>query len=219
METVAFSSKLLSVDVNGTEYLHVCCSWIGYMQLAKYINNYWMHYRHAVTFIFCTYFIIHSSNWYVNDLFITHSNMHAYQTASAITSNFYWPYFIHYAYSPIFSWDEPFKIGGVQFLGQVLYFLWPANFCQSSAWVYQLAGKCHQVFCFCAWIQVVQEALDKAQIGRTSLVIAHRLSTVQHADKIVVIHKGAVAEQGTHSELMSNNGIYYMLHLAQNRKK
>jgi len=69
------------------------------------------------------------------------------------------------------------------------------------------------------WLQVVQEALDQAQIGRTSLVIAHRLSTVQNADKIIVIHKGAVEEQGTHSELMSNNGIYYKLHLAQSRKK
>jgi len=68
-------------------------------------------------------------------------------------------------------------------------------------------------------MQVVQEALDKAQIGRTSLVIAHRLSTIQNADKIVVIHNGTVTEQGTHSELIANNGIYYKLHLAQSRKK
>jgi len=66
---------------------------------------------------------------------------------------------------------------------------------------------------------VVQEALDQAQVGRTSLVIAHRLSTVQNADKIVVIHHGRVAEQGTHSELLGHNGIYYKLHLAQSRKK
>ena len=70
-----------------------------------------------------------------------------------------------------------------------------------------------------SWLQVVQDALDQAQIGRTSLVIAHRLSTIQNADKIVVIHNGSVAEQGTHSELMSRNGIYYKLHLAQSRKK
>jgi len=69
------------------------------------------------------------------------------------------------------------------------------------------------------WLQVVQDALDQAQIGRTSLVIAHRLSTIQGADKIVVIHNGAVAEQGTHSELIAHNGIYYKLHLAQSRKK
>jgi len=68
-------------------------------------------------------------------------------------------------------------------------------------------------------MQVVQEALDRAQVGRTCLVIAHRLSTIQNANKIVVIHNGRVAEQGTHSELLSNNGIYYKLHLAQSRKK
>jgi len=67
--------------------------------------------------------------------------------------------------------------------------------------------------------QVVQEALDQAQVGRTSLVIAHRLSTVQNADKIIVIHNGQMAEQGTHSELIARNGIYYKLHLAQSRKK
>jgi len=71
----------------------------------------------------------------------------------------------------------------------------------------------------CVWVQVVQEALDRAQVGRTSLVIAHRLSTIQNADNIIVIHKGVVVEQGTHSELIAQNGIYYRLHLAQSRKK
>ena len=66
---------------------------------------------------------------------------------------------------------------------------------------------------------MVQEALDRAQLGRTSLVIAHRLSTIQNADKIVVIHKGVVAEQGTHSELIAHNGIYCKLNQAQSRKK
>jgi len=68
-------------------------------------------------------------------------------------------------------------------------------------------------------MQVVQEALDRAQVGRTSLVIAHRLSTIQNADKIVVVHNGRVAEQGPHSQLLSNNGIYYQLHLAHSRRK
>jgi ATP-binding cassette subfamily B (MDR/TAP) protein 1 len=67
--------------------------------------------------------------------------------------------------------------------------------------------------------QVVQEALDKAQEGRTSLVIAHRLSTVQNANCIVVIHNGRVAEKGTHSELMTHHGHYYRLQLAQGFKK
>ena len=65
----------------------------------------------------------------------------------------------------------------------------------------------------------MQDALDQAQIGRTCVVIAHRLSTVQNADKIIVIHNGNVAEQGTHSELIARNGIYYKLHMAQSRKK
>ncbi|CAH1758914.1 12613_t:CDS:2 [Entrophospora sp. SA101] len=57
--------------------------------------------------------------------------------------------------------------------------------------------------------KVVQKALDLAAKGRTTLAIAHRLSTVQHADVIFVIKDGKVREQGTHQELLSKNGIYY----------
>ena len=63
--------------------------------------------------------------------------------------------------------------------------------------------------------KVVQEALDKAREGRTSIVIAHRLSTVYNADQIVVIQAGKVAEQGTHSELLAKKGIYYKLNRLQ----
>ncbi|KAJ6666696.1 hypothetical protein lerEdw1_020420 [Lerista edwardsae] len=56
--------------------------------------------------------------------------------------------------------------------------------------------------------QVVQEALDRAMAGRTVLVIAHRLSTVQGADLIVVLAKGRVAEAGTHAQLLQQGGIY-----------
>ncbi|TFK07636.1 circadian-associated transcriptional repressor [Platysternon megacephalum] len=59
--------------------------------------------------------------------------------------------------------------------------------------------------------KVVQEALDKARQGRTCIVIAHRLSTVQNADKIVVIQNGRVVEQGTHQQLLAEKGIYYSL--------
>ncbi|XP_056007799.1 ATP-dependent translocase ABCB1-like isoform X2 [Ostrea edulis] len=59
--------------------------------------------------------------------------------------------------------------------------------------------------------KIVQEALDKAREGRTCIVIAHRLSTVQNADKICVIKHGQVAEEGCHSDLMSKQGIYYRL--------
>ena len=50
---------------------------------------------------------------------------------------------------------------------------------------------------------VVQEALEKAMVGRTTLVIAHRLSTVRHASCIVMMHAGALVEAGTHDELMA----------------
>ena len=59
--------------------------------------------------------------------------------------------------------------------------------------------------------QLVQDALENLMKGRTSFVIAHRLSTIRNADKIVVIDKGAVAETGTHQELMSHNGLYRKL--------
>jgi len=58
---------------------------------------------------------------------------------------------------------------------------------------------------------LVQEALDNLMKGRTSFVIAHRLSTIRNADKIVLIDKGIVSESGTHSELMSHNGLYRKL--------
>lgn len=67
--------------------------------------------------------------------------------------------------------------------------------------------------------KVVQEALDKAREGRTCIVIAHRLSTIQNADKICVLRHGVVSEQGTHSELMKNQGFYYKLNMVQARKK
>ena len=70
----------------------------------------------------------------------------------------------------------------------------------------------------CLLSQVVQQALDKASIGRTTLVIAHRLSTIQHADAICVIRKGRVVERGTHQQLLAMKGIYYALHKAQSMK-
>ena len=59
--------------------------------------------------------------------------------------------------------------------------------------------------------QLVQEALDNLMKNRTSFVIAHRLSTIRNAHKIVVIDKGTVAEQGSHEQLMANNGLYRKL--------
>ncbi|XP_078519645.1 ATP-binding cassette sub-family B member 5-like isoform X3 [Lissotriton helveticus] len=62
---------------------------------------------------------------------------------------------------------------------------------------------------------VVQAALEKASEGRTTIVIAHRLTTVWNADLIVALQDGAVVEKGTHSELMEKKGLYYALATAQ----
>jgi len=60
--------------------------------------------------------------------------------------------------------------------------------------------------------QIIQRALATLLNGRTSFVIAHRLSTITQADKIVVIHDGKIIEQGTHTELLANQGMYYELY-------
>ena len=59
--------------------------------------------------------------------------------------------------------------------------------------------------------RLVQDALEKLTEGRTSFVIAHRLSTVQHADRIIVIDKGEIVEIGNHNELLEKNGLYKRL--------
>src|SRR5215470_3800168 len=61
----------------------------------------------------------------------------------------------------------------------------------------------------------VRDALSRMVEGRTSLVIAHRLSTVQRADKIIVMHKGRVREMGTHQQLLAQRGVYYKLYQLQ----
>ena len=56
--------------------------------------------------------------------------------------------------------------------------------------------------------QAVQDALEEASRGRTTLSVAHRLSTVRNADEIIVLDAGRVIERGTHVELLSQNGVY-----------
>jgi subfamily B ATP-binding cassette protein MsbA/ATP-binding cassette subfamily B protein AbcA/BmrA len=58
---------------------------------------------------------------------------------------------------------------------------------------------------------IVQEALDRFMVGRTALIVAHRLSTIRNADRILVLDNGQVCEEGTHDTLMAQHGLYRRL--------
>lgn len=60
--------------------------------------------------------------------------------------------------------------------------------------------------------RLVQQALQRVMVGRTTLVVAHRLSTIEHADRVVVMQHGHIVEQGTHSQLLAADGLYARLH-------
>ena len=63
--------------------------------------------------------------------------------------------------------------------------------------------------------QLIQQAIERVMRGRTSIVVAHRLSTIQRADRIIVMHHGEIREQGTHQELLAERGLYWMLYKLQ----
>lgn len=66
---------------------------------------------------------------------------------------------------------------------------------------------------------LIQDALDKLMHGRTSIIIAHRLSTIRNVDKIIVLHKGRLVEEGSHDELLAQQGYYYRLYQLQYREQ
>ena len=63
--------------------------------------------------------------------------------------------------------------------------------------------------------QWIQQATGRLMEGRTTIMVAHRLSTIQHADKIIVMHKGKIREEGTHQQLLDLKGIYHKLYRLQ----
>ena len=63
--------------------------------------------------------------------------------------------------------------------------------------------------------KLVQSAINKMQQNRTTIIIAHRLTTIQNANRIIVLKNGEIIEQGTHSELVKNAGEYSKLHQQQ----
>ena len=64
---------------------------------------------------------------------------------------------------------------------------------------------------------LIQQALERLMAGRTTIIIAHRLSTIRNADKIVVLEGKRIIEQGTHSELLENQGLYERLYTVQGK--
>ena len=66
--------------------------------------------------------------------------------------------------------------------------------------------------------RLVQDALQRLMPDRTTLVVAHRLSTIEHADQVLVFDQGRMVEQGTHVELLAQGGLYAHLHAMQFRE-
>ena len=62
---------------------------------------------------------------------------------------------------------------------------------------------------------LITHALESLMEGRTTIMVAHRLSTIQHADKIMVMHKGRIRESGSHQELLAKDGLYKRLYELQ----
>lgn len=63
--------------------------------------------------------------------------------------------------------------------------------------------------------EIIQDSLKRIMQDQTMIIVAHRLSTIQHSDKIIVLHKGRIVEEGNHQELLRNEGLYYNLYMIQ----
>ena len=66
--------------------------------------------------------------------------------------------------------------------------------------------------------RLIEDALEKLLVGRTTLIIAHRLSTVRRADRLVVVDHGRIVEEGTHADLLARGGLYARLYQRQFRE-
>jgi ABC-type multidrug transport system fused ATPase/permease subunit len=66
--------------------------------------------------------------------------------------------------------------------------------------------------------QIVQEAIDQVRQGRTCVTIAHRLTTIENSEKIVLVNHGRVAEAGSHDQLLNKESLYYRLHRASEQR-
>jgi subfamily B ATP-binding cassette protein MsbA len=67
--------------------------------------------------------------------------------------------------------------------------------------------------------QLIEDALGRLLVGRTTLIIAHRLSTVRRADRLVALDRGRIVEEGTHAELLARGGLYARLYQRQFREE
>ena len=66
---------------------------------------------------------------------------------------------------------------------------------------------------------MIQDSLEKMKEVGTMLIVAHRLSTIQHADNIILLSRGQVVEQGNHQQLLAQKGKYYQLYTLQHQKQ
>jgi ATP-binding cassette, subfamily B, multidrug efflux pump len=111
------------------------------------------------------------------------------------------------------GWDAPVRERGSNLSGGQRQLLAFARALAHAPQILVLDEATSSVDAETEWL--IQDALAKLLAGRTALVIAHRLSTVEHADRILVFHKGELREVGTHGELLVRGGIYARLHRLQ----